>query len=74
MGQDLSQILNGWIDEGFFDQKRTLADVRDRFHQQAIMLPMSSIPKYLLRAVRAHRLRRNKEEVSNKMVWVYIKQ
>jgi hypothetical protein len=64
--------LDQWIVLGFFDQPRTLAEVQARFHQDAIIIPQTSIPSYLLRAVRAGRLQRRKESVNNKERWIYL--
>jgi hypothetical protein len=63
--------LDGWIAKGFFDQPRTLADVRKRFRQEGIIIPLTSIPVYLLAAVRKGRLARQEANVGGKNVWVY---
>jgi hypothetical protein len=70
---DIAARFNGWIKDGFFRKARTLSEVRDRFHEQGVILPRSSIPHYLLTAIRAEppRLVRSKGEVGGKKVWVY---
>ena len=60
-----------WIDEGYFEQPRTLSDVQQRFHKEAIIIPKTSMPSYLLKGVRSGNLSRNKKEVNGKTVWVY---
>lgn len=70
-GGNLSERFNTWIDGGYFEQPRTLADVQKRFHQEALIVPATSIPVYLLGAVRAGRLQRVKEEVNGRRVWTY---
>lgn len=70
-GGDLKQTFNEWITQGFFDSPRTLADVQARFHQEAILIPRTSIPKYLLAGVREKSLSRSKENVNGKQLWVY---
>ena len=72
-GGELVQKFNGWIIEGFFDTPRTLSEVQARFHEQGDIVPRTSIPSYLLAAVRARpaRLVRKKADVSGKDVWVY---
>jgi hypothetical protein len=72
-GGDLTAKFNGWVDEGFFQKLRTLAEVRDRFHEQGDIIPRTTIPTYLLAAVRARppRLTRTKADVNGKKVWVY---
>lgn len=56
---------------GFFDEGRTLSDVQTRFHEEAIIIPQTSIPSYLLKAVRDNRLSRRKEKLEGKERWVY---
>ena len=70
---DLTAKFNGWIDNGFFRKPRTLAEVRDRFHEQGDIIPRTTIPTYLLAAVRAKppRLTRVRADVDGKKVWVY---
>jgi hypothetical protein len=70
---DLTAKFNGWIDEGFFRKPRTLGEVRDRFHEQGDIIPRTTIPTYLLAAVRAKppRLTRARADVDGKKVWVY---
>lgn len=70
-GGDLGQTFKGWIAEGFFDKPKTMADVKARFHREAILIPVTSIPKYLLAAVREKSLSRSKEDVKGKQLWVY---
>jgi len=70
---ELTEKFNRWITEGFFDTPRTLGEVQDRFHEQGDIVPRTSIPSYLLAAVRARpaRLVRKKADVGGKKVWVY---
>jgi hypothetical protein len=72
---ELTEKFNGWITEGFFDTPRTLSEVQGRFHEQGDIVPRTSIPSYLLAAVRASpaRLARKKAGVGGKDVWVYTK-
>jgi hypothetical protein len=70
-GGDLKQTFNGWIAEGFFDNPKTLADVQARFHEEAILIPRTSIPTYLLAGVRDKALSRSKQDVNGKQLWVY---
>ena len=60
-----------WVDKGYFDEERTLRDVQNRFHEVGIIIPQTSIPELLLRAVRNEMLKREKKKVGNKEVWVY---
>lgn len=70
-GGDLKRTFNEWVSQGFFDTPRTLADVQDRFHEEAILIPRTSIPKYLLAGVREKLLSRSKQAVGGKQLWVY---
>ena len=67
----IAEKFDGWVKNGFFDEPRTLREVRDRFHDEAVVIPQTNIPQYLLKAVRDDRLTRKKQEVSGKNVWVY---
>jgi hypothetical protein len=72
---ELTEKFNGWITDGFFDTPRTLSEVQGRFHEQGDIVPRTTIPSYLLAAVRARpaRLVRKKADVGGKDVWVYTK-
>src|SRR5207249_1411654 len=48
----LAAKFNGWIEHGYFDEPRTLANVQKKFQQVGLILPKTSIPQYLLKAVR----------------------
>ena len=63
--------FDAWIEEGFFDEPRTLNDVHAQFHKEAQIVRRTAVPWYLLRAVDAGRLKRDKMEVNGKEVWVY---
>ena len=68
----LKQMIDDWISGGWFDSGKTTNDVKERFHEEAIIVPASSIPGYLISAVRnAKTLSRKKEDVNGKQVWVY---
>ena len=70
-GGDIAQTFKGWVHEGFFDNPKTLANVQARFHDEAILIPRTSIPKYLLGGVRDKSLSRAKQDVNGKLLWTY---
>jgi hypothetical protein len=56
---NIAATFERWIDEGYFDEPRTLADVQKRFRKEAMMVPQTSLPGYFLGAVRKGRLNRD---------------
>jgi hypothetical protein len=67
----LSARFNKWIDDGFFKEPKTLADVQRRFHKEGEIVPQSTVSPYLLSAVRSGRLTREEEKRDSKRVWTY---
>ena len=70
-GAESGSLFAGWLAAGYFAEPRTLSDVHERFHDEGKIVPMTSIPSYLLKAVRKKQLRRKKQKVGAKLVWVY---
>ncbi len=70
-GGGVAERFQSWIDDGYFDEPKSLADVQARFHKEAIIVPQTSLPSYLLKGVRSGQLERDKAEVNGKTVWVY---
>ena len=70
-GQKPGEAFNRIVVEGFFNDGRTLAQVLQRLHQHAVIIKQTSLPKYLLSAVRDGRLTREKRDVEGRTVWVY---
>jgi len=68
---NVAATFDRWIDEGYFDEPRTLSDVQKRFRKEAIMVPQTSLPGYFLGAVRKGRLTRDEVEANGKTVWAY---
>lgn len=67
--QEFDELVN----TDWFSTKRTQGDVKERFHELGQMIPSSSLPYYLLKAIREGKLKRKKETVKGKNVWVYSK-
>ena len=68
---DRTKKFDAWIKKGFFDSARTLNEVHRRFHEEADIVSKTSLPGYLLAAVKDGRLSRKKAEVGGRQVWVY---
>jgi hypothetical protein len=68
---NVAATFERWINEGYFDEPRTLSDVQKRFRKEAIMVPQTSLPGYFLAAVRKGRLTRDEVEANGKTVWAY---
>lgn len=64
-------MFENWIDQGFFDQPRSQADVVKKFRQAGIIVSRTSMPQLFLKAIRADRLVREEADVSGRNVWVY---
>ncbi len=68
---NIAATFDRYIDEGFFDEPRTMADVQRRLRKEAIMVQQTSLPGYFLAAVRKGRLDRDEMEANGKTVWGY---
>ncbi len=68
---NVAATFERWIDEGYFDEPRTLSDVQKRFRKEAIIVLQTSLPGYFLAAVRKGRLTREEIEANGKIVWAY---
>jgi hypothetical protein len=69
--RSLAAKFGGWIEHGYFDEPRTLTNVQKKFQQAGLILPKTSIPQYLLMAVRDGRLSREETKVGGRTVWAY---
>jgi hypothetical protein len=69
---NVAATFERWIDEGYFDEPRTLSDAQKRFRKEAVMVPQTSLPSYFLSAVRKGRLTREEVEANGKRVWAYM--
>ena len=66
-----SDAIYKLIENGFFSDGKTAAQLRARLHEQAVMVKRSTLPPYLVALVRKKQLRRKKQEIEGKSVWVY---
>lgn len=67
----LSKAFDDLIQTGFFDTGRTLAEVRTRLAERAVLVSSNRLPSYLLPAVRGEKLTREKKKINGRSVWVY---
>ncbi|MBI3024714.1 MAG: hypothetical protein HYY66_03370, partial [Candidatus Tectomicrobia bacterium] len=70
---DKAQFFEQLVAGKFFEQPRKLADVKEAFHEKGHIVPSTSIPSYLLKAVRDEKLRRERKTMDGLKVWVYEK-
>jgi len=64
-------VFAPWLEQGFFDTGRTFGEVLERFHKDGRIIKSTSLPGYLLGAVRSGFLDRDKKEVGGRRVYVY---
>ncbi len=67
------QQFESLLDSGWFDSKRVINDVKEKLHELGIIVPSTSLPYYLLAAIRDGKLKRKKEDIEGKKIWVYSK-
>jgi len=69
--RDLLGIFTKFITEGFFDQSKVIGDVKNRFAEKGLNVPVTTISRMLLRATHGEKLSRKKKEINKRKVWVY---
>jgi hypothetical protein len=71
-GVDLTAMFRGWIKDGWFKQKkRSMKDLKQKFREKGVMVQNSTLPAYLLMALRENLLEREMATVDGRQVWVY---
>lgn len=70
-GSNLQAKFDSLFEEGFFKSARTLKELETRFHEEAVIVRVTSLPNLLLRGIKAGKLRRTKGDVNGRSVWVY---
>jgi len=58
---------------GFFDKPKTLIQIKKKLEEVGFYYPMTSFPPYLLKLCKERKLRRFKEKIGSKDVWVYVR-
>ena len=65
-----------WIatlkDEGFFNEERTISQIRDALHAKGRIVKITDLPFYLLKLVRNNELKRERKIVGKIKMWVYF--
>jgi len=61
------------INEGFFDQPKSLSEIIKELDKRAFKIPLTSLPSYVIPLTKSRKLERNKEKRGEKSVWVYKK-
>ena len=69
----LRSTLEKLIEDGFFDQSKTIGELQSRFHESAIIVKQTSLSGLLLRGVQDGLLKRKKMDVEGKHLWTYFK-
>ena len=57
----------------FFNQPRTINEIKDKLNELGFFYPITSFPAYLLKLCRERKLRRFKEIIDKKKIWVYVR-
>lgn len=67
----LSESIKKLIETQWFKSGKTTAQLQKKLQDKAINVPMTRLPVYLIKAVHDGDLKRTKETVEDKKVWVY---
>ena len=73
--ENISGIGNNIIkikDENFFSEPRTIGNIKDKLAEVAVYYPLTSFPYFLNQLVSKRILRRYKQKIKDKEVWVYV--
>jgi len=69
--KSVNDLLLELKNEGFFDEDKTISQIKDALHAKGRIIKVTSLPRYLLRLVRNDMLRRTRKLVGKKKFWVY---
>jgi hypothetical protein len=70
-GESKAETFEKMVLVGFFGKPRTASEVKEQFHKHGHIVLLSTVPQYLLKAIRDKKLDRDKKDVNGKNVWVY---
>jgi hypothetical protein len=69
----LTAQIKELVSEGFFDQNKTIGQVKDSLAKKGIIKPVTTLSGSLQQLVKKGALKRDLQKISNKEVWVYQK-
>ena len=68
---DVTTTLHKFIEQGFFDEPKTLAELVERYHEVGTIVKMTGVSGRALEAVQKGLLTRSKSDVNGRSVWTY---
>jgi len=71
--RNLLEVFNNIIADGFFSQPKVIGELKDRFAEKGLNVPMTTLSRMLLRATKDERLTRKQKEVGKRKIWTYEK-
>jgi len=66
------ELLIELKDTSFFDEKRTISQIRDALHTKGRIVKITDLPPYLLKLVRNDILKRERQSIGKRKTWVYF--
>ena len=70
--QETESIILNLKDNGFFNEAKTISQIKDALHTRGKIIKTTSLPYYLLKLVRNGSLKRKQEIIEKKKTWVYF--
>lgn len=69
----ITDRLDKLIKEGFFDQPKSINDIKNRFHKSGLIVKSTDLSAPLLKLIKKDILDRDKKIVNKKELWFYRK-
>jgi hypothetical protein len=69
----ITNKLNNLISGNFFDQPKTINDVKNKLHQLGLIVKSTDLSAPLLKLIKKEVLDRDKKVINKKELWVYKK-
>lgn len=67
----IGEQLRIMVEEGFFGEPKGLSEIQTELEKRAFIIPLTSLPLYVIDLVRGKALNREKEKRGRRKVWVY---